>query len=113
MPRCATRPAPRGEGVAPSICIEVWARIGARPSKKRGASLLPVVAARAEGDEVAEVEGCAAGRDGLDVVHLEPAGRAAAGAAVAVAAEGGCARALPFRCGADENAGFARGAALP
>jgi hypothetical protein len=73
-----------------------------------------VVAARAQRDEVAKVEGCTACRERLDVVDLEPlAARAATGAAVPVAAERGCACPLPFRCGADENAGFACGAALP
>jgi hypothetical protein len=74
---------------------------------------LLVVAARAERDEVSKIESCAACRDGLDVVNLEPAGRAAAGAAVPVAAEHGCARSLPARGGPDENAGFACGAVLP
>ena len=73
-----------------------------------------MVATSAERDEVAKVEGCAAGRDGLDVMNLEPlAAHATDGAAMPVAAERGCARALPFRCGADEHAGFACGAALP
>ena len=73
-----------------------------------------VVAARAERDEVAKVEGGAAVRDGLDVVDLEPlAARAAAGTAVPVAAECGFARALPLRRGANEHSGFTRGAALP
>lgn len=85
-----------------------------RPLKKPGASLLLVVAARAEGDEGAKVEGCAASRDELDVVDLEPlAACAATGAVVPVAPECGCARALPVRCGANEHSGFACGAALP
>jgi hypothetical protein len=73
-----------------------------------------VVATRAERDEIAKVEGCAAGHEWLDVVNLEPlAACAADGAAMPVAAKGGCACALPFRCGADEHSGFACGAALP
>ena len=81
-------------------------------SKKRGASLLPMVATRAKRDEISQVVRCAAGRDGLDVVNLEPAVRAAGGAASAVPPKGGLACALPLRCGANENAWFAYGAAL-
>lgn len=82
---------------------KTWGWGVAAPSKKTGASLLLVVAARAQRDEVAKVEGCAAVRDGLDVVYLEPLSACAAiGAAVPVAAESGCACALPFRCGADD-----------
>ena len=49
---------------------------------------MPVVATRAERDEIFHVVGCATVRYGRDVVDLEPAGsRAAAGAGVAVAGE--------------------------
>jgi hypothetical protein len=78
-----------------------------------GPPFLLVVATRAERDEVSQVEGRAAVRDGLNVVNLKPlAARAAARAGVPVAAERGLARALPFRCGANEQAGFTCGAAL-
>ena len=50
-----------------------------------------MVAARAERDEIPQVVRCAAVRDRLDVVNLEPlAACAADGAAMPVAAEGGC-----------------------
>jgi hypothetical protein len=71
---------------------------------------LPMVATRAERDEVAKVEGCAAVRDGLNVVNLEPSARAATGAGVPVAAECGGACPLPSGGGADEHSGFAGGA---
>jgi hypothetical protein len=89
------------------------AGVTAALSKNGGSPFQLVVAGRTKHDEVSQVEGFAAGRDGLDVVNLEPTARAATGAAVAVAAERGCACELPSRRGADEHTGFACGAALP
>jgi hypothetical protein len=45
------------------------------PKKAGGATVLLVVTASAERDEVVKVEGCAAVRDGLDVVKLGLLGR--------------------------------------
>jgi hypothetical protein len=80
---------------------------------KSGSAFLFPVTARAKRDEVAQVKRRAALGDGLDVVNLEPsAARAAGGATAAVPTKYGPARALPFRRGANEHAGFTCGAAL-
>ena len=57
-----------------------------------------------------QVEGFAAVRDGLSMVYLEPAARAAGGTAATIPDEHGRTGSLPARGGPDEYAGFTRGA---